>query len=260
MSSDVKRAPAAYATTHDATVTRYGILNVLFSFFLTLLTACSRPSLEVLAPPAQIGAMAQISGCMTTYGGCLTLRTKLRDICMNLRNSDPDLGEVILFGKGGIMCADEQRAIDQCQPEMEECFRRSGALLSEIKPERQPTKPVDFEKVRTPGKYLFVFERGLTIPLPHYYDTLNLFFARKVLRVESAVPFDSSNNEVTIRGRKAEGIGGTHTLEVTLDDNSTCTFELQRNSGELHRGYDFTFDCIGQPSGPPSLPQTPLRP
>lgn len=168
--------------------------------------------------------------------------------------------EHVLHGPGGIACSAEERAHAACRSELEECLRRAGALLTKIDSEQKLAKPVDFDRVRTRGTYLFVFEQGLKLSLPKHGEDLALTFARKVRRVSTKVPATFSDNRVSVPSLPAPLRTEPTLLVVTLDDGSTCAFELQElrpvpiNTGE------YTFDCLGSTEPVAPLPLPPPEP
>ncbi len=170
--------------------------------------------------------------------------------------------EHVLHGPGGIACSAEERALAACRSELEECLRRAGAMLTRIDSDQKLAKPVYFDRVRTRGTYLFVFEQGLKLSLPKHGEDLALTFARKVRRVSTKVPATFSDNKVRVTSLPASLPADPVLLVVTLDDGSTCAFELQELRPGPINTEEYTFDCRGSADPvaplPSPLPEPPI--
>jgi hypothetical protein len=240
-------------------VIRPKLLALIAPLVLTI-TACSRPQIEVLAPSTTARGAERLADCMQTYTRCDDVRSDSYSRCRRIADSDPSLLQHVLHGPGGIACSAEERALAACRPELEECLRRAGALLTTIDSDQKLAKPVDFARVKTQGTYLFVFEQGLKLSLPNRGEDLTLTFARKVRRVSTKIPATFSDNRVSVPSLPTPVSAEPALLVVTLDDGSTCAFELQELRPEPINTREYTFDCLGSTEPVAPLPSPPPEP
>lgn len=240
-------------------ITGTKLMSLIVPLILTL-SSCSRPQIEVLVPSTTATGAGRLANCMQTYTRCDDIRSYSYSVCRRASDSDPSLLAHAVFGPGGIACSAEERALAACRPELEECLRRAGAVLTAIDSEQKLTKPVYFDRVRTRGTYLFVFEQGLKLSMPARGENLTLTFARTVRRVSTKVPVTFSDNRVSVASLPTPLSTEPTLLVVTLDDGSTCAFELQ----ELRPGpistEEYTFDCLGSSEPVAPLPSPPPEP
>jgi hypothetical protein len=234
-------------------------MSLIVPLILTL-SSCSRPQIEVVVPSTTARGAERVANCMETHTRCDDVRSYSYRQCRSISDSDPNPLTHVIFGPGGIACSAEERALAACRPELEECLRRAGAVLTRVDSKQKLAKPVYFDRVRTRGTYLFVFERGLKLLLPARGEDLTLTFARRVRRVSTKIPATFSDNRVSVPSLPAPLSTEPTLLVVTLDDDSTCAFELQElRPGPIDTG-EYTFDCLGSTEPVAPLPSPPPEP
>ena len=123
-----------------------------------------------------------------------------------------------------------------------ECLRATGAAVNLLNKGLTPTKAVDFDHVKTTGKYLILFSDGFNIPQSAEGSTV-VTFARPVSTVSSAQSIVVKDNTVNIPDFKSHPLSAPTEMDVTLNDGSKCRFLLQPGWVGPFTGSEYTFDC-----------------
>lgn len=225
--------------------------------WLLLTAGCSRPWIEVVVPPHNSALASRASRCLIDSEKCTKVRGQQLEHCIKVNDSDPDGVEIILYGNYGIMCAEEDRALKECPERAQYCLLKTGAAVNLLNKGLPPSKAVDFDRVKTTGKYLILFSDGFNIPLSSEGETVATF-ARPVSEVSSTHSSVIEDNTVHIPDLKSHPLAAPTEMDVTLNDGSKCRFILQPEWVGPFTSREYTFDChLTQGARSPSATRAP---